>query len=208
MNNKRFYHRACYLRSAHTLAQLPPDKGMEVAFAGRSNSGKSSAINAISHQRQLARSSKTPGRTQQIIFFQLDEQRRLVDLPGYGFAQVPLTLKRHWQGVLERYLSERQSLRGLMLMMDCRHPLTELDQQLLAWSQQRQLEVQVLLTKADKLSYQQAQKCYYQVQSQLAPYAQQVQVQLFSALKFMGIERAQARLDHWLWAAEQHKAGI
>ncbi|MEZ5673031.1 MAG: ribosome biogenesis GTP-binding protein YihA/YsxC [Thiotrichaceae bacterium] len=127
------YHQAQFLLSAPELKYLPEDVGFEIAFAGRSNSGKSSAINTIVEQKSLARTSKTPGRTQQLVLFSLDAQRRLVDLPGYGYAKVPLAVKLHWQKTLEQYLQTRQCLCGLVLMMDIRHPMTEFDQQMLAW---------------------------------------------------------------------------
>jgi GTP-binding protein len=152
MNTAHLYQQAQYFLSTHHFHQLPADVGREVAFAGRSNAGKSSAINAIVGQKSLARTSKTPGRTQQIVFFKLDEERRLVDLPGYGFAKVPLKVKEHWQQLLEKYLHTRESFQGLILMMDIRHPLTEFDQQMLLWCQLSNMPVHILLTKADKLS--------------------------------------------------------
>jgi GTP-binding protein len=192
------YQQAHYLLSAHQLSQLPTDSGWEVAFAGRSNSGKSSAINAISRQKALARTSKTPGRTQQIVFFQLDTERRLVDLPGYGFAKVPFAIKQHWQHTLQRYLETRQSLRGLMLMMDIRHPLTEVDLPILTWCQIATMPVHILLTKADKLSHGKGCAVLQQVTNQLSDFKGEVTIQLFSALKKTGIEEAYAQLDRWL----------
>lgn len=192
------YRQAHYWLSAHQLSQLPNDSGWEVAFAGRSNAGKSSAINAITGQRNLARTSKTPGRTQQIIFFQLDAHRRLVDLPGYGFAKAPLAMKRQWQQTLEGYLHTRRSLRGLVLMMDIRHPLTEFDQQLLNWCQLYQMPVHILLTKADKLSYGKASTTLQQVTQHLESYSGTITVQLFSALKWLGVEAVHHFLNHWL----------
>jgi GTP-binding protein len=186
------YKQAQYLLSAHKLSQLPEDQGIEVAFAGRSNAGKSSAINAITGQRNLARTSKTPGRTQQIVLFTLDEDRRLVDLPGYGFAKVPLALKLHWQKTLERYLHTRQCLRGLILMMDIRHPLTEFDQHMLNWCNQSNMPVHILLTKADKLSYGKATTVLQQVSKTLS---KDNSIQLFSAIKRTGIEEVQTRLN-------------
>ena len=124
---------AQYVLSAHELKQLPKDRGIEVAIAGRSNAGKSSAINAFTDQKSLARTSKTPGRTQQIVIFELDENRRIADLPGYGYAKVPVKLKEHWRRVMERYFQTRECLRGVVLVMDIRHPMREFDQQMLAW---------------------------------------------------------------------------
>ncbi len=193
------YQRASYWLSAHKVNQLPDDSGFEVAFAGRSNSGKSSAINAITNQKKLARTSKTPGRTQQINFFKLDdEQHRLVDLPGYGFAKVPLAVKLHWQETLERYLQTRQSLRGLVLMMDVRHPLTEFDQQMLNWCNLSNMPVHILLTKADKISRGKGNAVQEKVRQYLATLSGESSVQLFSVLKSVGIEEVQNRLNSWL----------
>lgn len=189
------YHQATYLYSAHHLHQLFEDQGYEVAFAGRSNSGKSSAINALTRQKGLARTSKTPGRTQQINFFKLDEHRRLVDLPGYGYAKVPQEIKQHWYTTLEKYLQTRHCLRGVVLMMDIRHPLTEFDQQMLTWCQFSHMPIHILLTKADKLSYGKASGVLQQVQKQIE---REASVQLFSALKKIGIDNVQDRLNRWL----------
>jgi len=190
------YQQATYLRSVHHLHQLPEDEGIEVAFLGRSNSGKSSAINAITGHKGLARTSKTPGRTQQLIFFKLDDQRRLVDLPGYGYAKVPQAIKQHWYTTLANYLQVRHSLRGIVLMMDIRHPLTDFDQQILTWGQSTKRPVHILLTKADKFSYGKARTIWQQVQNQcLAP---EISIQLFSALKGIGVEEARTRLNEWL----------
>jgi GTP-binding protein len=190
------YNKANYLLSASHLTQAPPDIGAEVAFAGRSNAGKSSAINAITGHHNLARTSKTPGRTQQLIFFSLDQQRRLVDLPGYGYAKVALTVQRQWQQTLEHYLQTRESLKGLILLMDIRHPLTHFDQHLLNWCQISDLPVHILLTKADKLSRHQAHLALQRVQKQLADHP--ATIQLFSALKYQGIEAVKMQLDCWL----------
>ncbi len=175
----------------------PADIGREVAFAGRSNAGKSSALNRITCQKSLARISKTPGRTQQLVFFRIDDERRLVDLPGYGFAKVPDKVKREWSVSLERYLRERQSLQGLILLMDIRHPLTDFDQQMLHWSLLCNMPVHILLTKADKLKRGAAQNVLLKVRRDLADLPL-VSVQLFSSLKGTGLEEAQAVLDEWL----------
>ena len=194
------YQKAQFLLGVQKLAQLPDDTGREVAFAGRSNSGKSSAINVITNQKSLARTSKTPGRTQQIIFFQLDEQRHLVDLPGYGYAKVPLSIKKHWQKTLDGYLQQRESLCGLILMMDIRHPLTEFDQQMLSWCEYRQMPVHILLTKADKMSRGQGGGVLQKVQSELRKHWEiDGSIQLFSALKRQGVEQAREALDGWLF---------
>ncbi len=193
------YRKARYLLSAHQLHQLPADEGVEVAFAGRSNAGKSSALNTITGVKSLARTSKTPGRTQQINFFQLDETRYLVDLPGYGYAKVPERIKQHWQHTLERYLQTRVSLRGLILVMDIRHPLKEFDRQMLLWCQQVDMPVHILLTKADKLKRGATQRALREVENHLhAIQMKQAGVQTFSSLKQCGVEQAQARLDEWM----------
>src|SRR5690606_30223860 len=145
--------RARYHLSAHTPAQLPPDTGHEVAFAGRSNAGKPSALNALCQQSALARVSKTPGRTQQLVFFQIEPHadRHLVDLPGYGYAKVPKDLQAHWQAFIAGYFESRQALRGLVVVMDIRHPLRDYDRQMLGYVVSRGLPAHALLTKADKL---------------------------------------------------------
>lgn len=178
-----------FMTSAPRLSLCPVDSGWEVAFAGRSNAGKSSALNALTHQRQLARASKTPGRTQLINFFCTgeDESRRLVDLPGYGYAAVPETLKKQWQVELARYLGERQSLNGLVLLMDIRHPLTDYDSTLLEWARARQLFVHVLLTKADKLNRGPANNTLLAVRKTLMTKQLDFSIQLFSALQRQGI---------------------
>lgn len=201
MKSAAIYQQANYFQSAHNIAQLPEDIGFEVAFAGRSNAGKSSAINAITGQKALARTSKTPGRTQQIIFFQLslnpDENRYLVDLPGYGFAKVPLAIKQHWQQTLESYLLNRKSLRGLILMMDVRHPLMEFDKKMLNWCSSSNMPVHILLTKADKLSRGKGSAALLQVRKHLTTLPGEMSVQLFSALKRVGVEEAHTRLNDW-----------
>ncbi len=196
------YQTARYLTSAPTLAKCPDDAGAEVAFAGRSNAGKSSAINALTRQKALARTSKTPGRTQLINFFVLGEDagRRLVDLPGYGFAKVPEAVKLEWQRHLSDYLQRRASLRGLVLVMDVRHPLTEFDQTMLGWADDKHMPVHILLTKADKLKPGAAKNALQQVRSRLRDWEDLVSVQLFSALKGQGIDEVHERLDGWLIA--------
>ena len=180
--------RAQYLCSAHVEHQWPQDMGHEVAFAGRSNVGKSSAINAIAGQARLARTSKTPGRTQQIVFFEIDSRQRLVDLPGYGYAKVPPGLQRHWEKTVRHYLEDRNSLRGLILLGDIRRGLTDLDRQLLEWCAHKNLFVHLLLTKSDKLSRSAANQTLTQVQRDIR--LNTVTVQLFSALRRVGIEES------------------
>ena len=193
------YRGAQFEISAAKLSQLPTDEGMEVAFAGRSNAGKSSAINKISCQKSLARTSKTPGRTQLINFFKMDEHRRLVDLPGYGYAKVSEDIKRRWQQTMEQYLASRQSLQGLILLMDVRHPLKEVDQQLLSWCWSVSMPTHVLLTKADKLKRGQAQNTLLKVRKEISENdpAGLTSVQLFSALKGTGLDEAYAVLNKW-----------
>jgi GTP-binding protein len=191
------YRQACFLISAAKLNQTPSDSGYEVAFAGRSNAGKSSAINVLCDQKGLARTSKTPGRTQLLNFFALDDQRRLVDLPGYGYAKVSVDIKLDWQGSLAQYLEQRQCLRGLILMMDVRHPLKPYDRQMLEWAGHIQLPVHVLLTKADKLKRGPATNNLLKVKKELTEMSDDFSVQLFSSLKRQGIAEAHQVLNRW-----------
>jgi GTP-binding protein len=193
-----YFHRARFLISAAKLSQLPAcEESHEVAFAGRSNAGKSSAINTLTHQKALARTSKTPGRTQLINLFALDDQRRLVDLPGYGFAKVAAPIRDQWRGLLSTYIEERHCLRGVVVMMDVRHPLKELDQQMIAWCNHIGLPVHVLLTKADKLKRGPAMASLHKVRKSLSDTPQN-SVQLFSSLKKTGIDEAHEKLAGWL----------
>jgi GTP-binding protein len=192
------YRQARFLTSAAKLKQAPPDEGYEVAFAGRSNAGKSSAINLLCDQKALARTSRTPGRTQLLNFFEIDTQRRLVDLPGYGYAKVSEDVKRDWQGTLADYLQHRECLRGLIMVMDARHPLKDYDVQMLNWANQIPLPVHVLLTKADKLNREQSGRALQQVEQALREFSRDFSAQLFSALKRWGMDEAHARLDQWL----------
>lgn len=200
------YRGARFDMSAAKLTQLPADEGWEVAFAGRSNAGKSSAINRITGQKSLARTSKTPGRTQLINFFTLDDKRRLVDLPGYGYARVSEEVKRRWQQTMEQYLASRQSLRGLILLMDVRHPLKEVDQQLLSWCWHVGMPVHVLLTKADKLKRGQAQNTLLKIRREIEQFDSQglTSIQLFSALKGTGVDEVYKVLDLWLENPGEH----
>lgn len=184
--------------AAHEASQWPPDTGREVAFAGRSNVGKSSALNAITGRRALARTSKTPGRTQQIIFFAVDDSRYLVDLPGYGYAKVPAALKRHWEQTVERYLCTRSCLRGLMLPMDARRPLTPRDDAMLQWCDRADVPVHILLTKCDKLSRGQAASTLREVHQRLSDRAYEHSVQLFSAQSKIGVDQARSVVTDWL----------
>lgn len=190
------YQQAVFLKSAAQLSQLPDDTGSEVAFVGRSNAGKSSALNTLTRTRNLARTSKTPGRTQLINLFTLDETRRLVDLPGYGYAQVPMEIKLRWQKTLALYLEKRQCLKGLVLLMDIRHPLKEFDINMLDWAQHCQLPIHILLTKADKLTRGAQHNSLHSVKKALSEY-NAVSVQLFSSLSRLGLEELEAKLDEW-----------
>lgn len=191
--------KARYLGAAHTPAQLPADGGHEVAFAGRSNAGKSSALNALTRQNTLARVSKTPGRTQQLVFFEVAPQRYLVDLPGYGYAKVPMEMKAHWQKFLDGYFRQRQALRGLVVVMDIRHPLKDYDRQMLDYAVARGLSAHVLLTKADKLGRGQQAQAVQAVRRELAAAgAGGVGVQAFSSQTRQGVDEACAVVAGWL----------
>lgn len=193
------YNNATFLLSAPTLNELPHDQGIEVAFIGRSNAGKSSALNTITGLKGLARTSKTPGRTQMMNLFSLDENRRLVDLPGYGYAKVPLAVKHRWQKYINEYLQKRDCLKGLILIMDIRHPLKEYDQQCLEWAFQSNLPTHILLTKADKLSRGAAINTLIEVRKAIA-HMDSTTVQLFSSLNRTGLEEALLQLDNWYCA--------
>lgn len=192
------YKLARYLISASTLEQCPLDTAREVAFVGRSNAGKSSAINVLTEQNKLARTSKTPGRTQLLNYFEVAPQRYLVDLPGFGYAKVSQELKQKWQRHLEHYLHKRQSLQGLVLLMDIRHPFTDFDQMLIQWCADSELPLHVLLTKADKLSRGAAKNALLAARQQLDALNSQMSVQLFSALSKEGADELRATLNGWL----------
>jgi len=187
-----------FLISAANLKQLPKDEGAEVVFIGRSNAGKSSAINAITGKKGLAKTSKTPGRTQLLNFFTIDEHTRLVDLPGYGYAKVPDEIKERWQKTLSQYLTSRKSLKGLILIMDIRHPLKETDQQMLTWGAHYKLPIHILLTKADKLSRSAALLALKQVHNKLSELDTTVSCQLFSAQSHLGLDEARTHVLQWL----------
>ncbi len=191
------YHQAKFLISASQLSETPEDQGKEVAFAGRSNAGKSSAINALTRQNNLARISKTPGRTQLLNFFEIDEKRKFVDLPGYGYAKVPLDVKKKWHKMMESYLGERNALCGIILVMDVRHPLTDFDMQMIEWCEYTRLHLHILLTKADKLKYGAAKNTLLRVQKELQAVDVEVTLQLFSSLKKTGLEDVHQVLDQW-----------
>ena len=195
--NKPNYQQALFLLSVANLSQLPPDEGVEVAIVGRSNAGKSSVLNQLTQNKGLARVSKTPGRTQLINLFGLDENRRLADLPGYGYAKVPPSVKQKWQALLDSYLRSRECLRGLILVMDIRHPLKEFDHLMLSWSSQCDIPVHILLNKSDKLTQSAASKTLREVKTALQPYANKISVQTFSALKGKGIKELREQMDNW-----------
>lgn len=192
------FQNAEFFISAHQLRDLPPATGIEIAFAGRSNAGKSSAINTLANHNRLAYVSKQPGRTQLINFFSLGQDRYLVDLPGYGYAKVPEAMRKHWQLVLAAYLSQRFSLHGLVLVMDSRHPLTPLDRQMLDWFGPTGKPIHVLLTKSDKLSRSEAMKTLNAVRKELQEAWGNCTVQLFSSLKKQGVEEAEKIIGAWL----------
>lgn len=198
--SNHFYHKASFILSAAQLSQLPTDEGFEVAFAGRSNAGKSTALNVITQNSHLAKTSKTPGRTQLINLFGLDVCRRLVDLPGYGYAKVSHTTRDRWQATLARYLETRKCLCGLILLMDIRHPLKELDQSMLNWAYERGLPVHILLTKADKLSRGASMEVLKKLSNDLRSggLENDISVQLFSSTKKIGVDDVHAVLDRWM----------
>ena len=195
--DNRFYRQAHFLISAGKAKQFPHG-GSEVAFSGRSNAGKSSAINTLCDNKGLARTSKTPGRTRLVNFFELDEQRRLVDLPGYGFAKVPIAMKNEWEKLMTQYLSEQQALKGLVIIMDIRHPLNDYDWQMLEWCDHYQLPAHVLLTKADKIKRGAQQNSRLKTQKLLKEAGIDASVQIFSALKKTGLDELVFKLNDWL----------
>lgn len=190
--------KATFTISAPDITHLGDDSGIEVAFAGRSNAGKSSALNTLTNQRGLARISKTPGRTQMINVFEVAENKRLIDLPGYGFAQVPLAMKKKWQKALGEYLEKRDSLKGIVILMDIRHPLKDLDMDLIRWAAEGDLPVLALLTKSDKLSQGKRSSEVIKVQNSLKALNANITVQAFSSLKRTGVEQADEIICNWL----------
>ncbi len=194
------FNKATFTQSAPSIRECPPEEGVEVAFAGRSNAGKSSAINALTNNGKLARTSKTPGRTQLINFFDISTTQRLVDLPGYGYAKVSREMKEQWQRHLSEYLRTRKCLQGLVLLMDIRHPLQEFDTTMLNWAAEASMPVHILLTKADKLSRGNAGSVLLEVKKEMknAGLNDLVSVQTFSALKNTGIDLLKIKLQEWL----------
>ncbi|MCW8408934.1 ribosome biogenesis GTP-binding protein YihA/YsxC [Legionella sp. PATHC035] len=191
------YSKAIFLKSAARVSHLPEDSGYEVAFAGRSNAGKSSALNCLTGIKNLARTSKTPGRTQLINLFEIDAERRLVDLPGYGYAKVALQVKMDWQKNLAHYLEVRKSLKGLILLMDIRHPLKDLDLMMIDWALERELPVHILLTKSDKLSRSEVKNTVSKVRKHYELAEHLITVQSFSSLKKAGVEELIVLLNQW-----------
>lgn len=192
------FNSAIYSISASTLEQCPADTALEVAFVGRSNAGKSSAINVLTGQHKLARTSKTPGRTQLLNFFTLGDNRYIVDLPGFGYAKVPPAMKKKWQQQLARYLRQRKSLKGLVLLMDIRHPFMDSDETMIDWCLDARLPLHILLTKADKLTRGAARAELLQCRKRLAAHADLVSVQLFSSMTKEGVDELRATLSNWL----------
>lgn len=204
MNYQKQIWQTTFLTSAPTLKLCPDDMGAEVAFAGRSNAGKSTAINTLTNQKQLARASKTPGRTQMINFFAVrGADKRLVDLPGYGYAAVPEAMKQKWQKELENYLVRRQSLKGLILLTDIRHPLQYFDEQMLHWAKDGGLFVHVLLTKSDKLKFGAAKTTLLQTQKTLERLQLPFSIQLFSSLHKSGVDELAQVIGDLLQLADE-----
>ncbi len=192
------FQNTIFYTTINHLQDLPPPNGIEIAFAGRSNAGKSSAINTLTRRDRLAYVSKTPGRTQHINFFKLGDRHFLVDLPGYGYAKVPYKIRQHWDKLLSTYLQTREPLHGMVLIMDIRHPLTQLDRHMLDWFSPTGKPVHILLTKADKLTRQQAEKTLQNVLNCLGEAYPQCSAQLFSSASKKGIHEAYAVLGNWL----------
>lgn len=197
MEMSNIFSNSRFLISAYKLSQLPDDTGTEVAFAGRSNAGKSTTINALTNHKGLAKVSKTPGRTQLFNCFEFDSNKRLVDLPGYGYAKVPEKIRLHWHHEINRYLLQRQSLIGIVLIMDIRHPMKTFDQQMIEWSAQSGLHTHVMLNKADKLSHNQTNQTLKSIRKTLTKIAPNVSIQSFSALRKQGTKELSATLLQW-----------
>ena len=202
---RRLLQSAVYRISVHNRSQLPPDEGVEVAIAGRSNAGKSSLINRMCRQTGLARTSRTPGRTRQLVFFDLDEHRRLVDLPGYGYAAVSKDMKKHWAGLIQGFLERRAALAGLVVVMDIRHPLKDSDRQLAEFALQRGLPLHAVLTKADKLGHG---KRVEAVRAVRQAFGGRATVQAFSATKGLGMDELESVMASWLNAPQPQASGV
>ena len=200
MSNTILFNKTSFLMSAPSVKQSPIAEGKEVAFAGRSNAGKSSVINTLTDNKKLARTSKKPGRTQLLNFFSLNKDRRLVDLPGYGFAKVPIVVKRNWNRNLAGYLQERQSLVGVVILMDIRHPLQKYDWQLIRWASESKMPVHLLLTKSDKLKRGAINNVLLSVEEELAKekLSASFTIQAFSSFKRFGLDELKQKLTIWL----------
>lgn len=191
------YRNTHFITSAPDIRHLPDDTGIEIAFAGRSNAGKSSSINRLCDQKALVKTSKTPGRTQLINLFKVDDGCHIVDLPGYGFAQVPLELKKKWQKSLGEYLQKREQLKGLVVLMDIRHPMKDLDQELIYWAVESQLPVLALLTKCDKLKSGARKAQLLKIQEASMAFCGDVEVELYSSLRGIGVDKLRNKLNQW-----------
>lgn len=203
MSNHQYNYAAThFVISAPDIRHLPEDSGIEIAFAGRSNAGKSSALNTLTNQKSLARTSKTPGRTQLINLFEVTEGHRLVDLPGYGYAEVPEAMKLKWQRALSEYLQMRDCLKGLVVLMDIRHPLKDLDQQMIQWAVDSDLPVLILLTKADKLASGARKAQLNMVKEAVLAFQGEIDVEVFSSLKKIGVDKLRLKLNDWFNQAE------
>jgi GTP-binding protein len=200
MSNIILFNKTSFLMSAPSIKQSPTDEGKEIAFAGRSNAGKSSVINTLTDNKKLARTSKTPGRTQLLNYFALSEDRRLVDLPGYGFAKVPIVVKRNWDRNLAEYLQERQSLVGVIMLMDIRNPLQKYDWQIIRWASESKMPVHLLLTKSDKLKRGAINNVLLSVKEELAKekLSASFTIQAFSSIKKFGLDELKKKLTIWL----------
>ncbi len=191
------YQNMKFMLSVVRMDDAPTDEGWEVAFAGRSNAGKSSGLNTLASQNSLARTSKTPGRTRELNYFEIDTQRRIVDLPGYGYAKVSHQMQNQWRRLLDDFFQNRQSLKGIIIFMDIRHPMSDYDLQLIDWCEYRQLPLHILLTKADKLGYGAAKSTLLKIQRELEPANMPASAQTFSSLKKTGLDEAYEVLDNW-----------
>ena len=185
---------------------LPSDEGYEVAFAGRSNSGKSSALNVLCGQKNLARTSRTPGRTQHLVVFNLDSQRRLMDLPGFGYAKVAKSLRSHWEQELPDYLETRKSLAGLVMLMDVRHPLKPQEEVLIEWCASCDVSMLILINKSDKVSRGEGVNVLSKVNRRISESSDVISAQLFSATKHRGIESAWCTIEEWLFNSAENNA--
>ena len=199
----KLYRQTQYLRSVYSAEHLPAEQGIEIAFAGRSNAGKSSAINTITDHNRLAHVSRTPGRTQMINYFQITDDKYLVDLPGYGFAKVPKAVREHWNLFLDQYFQTRQSLKGLILVMDIRRKLEEQDWQMVEWAVNSEIPLHILLSKADKLKRSEASHLLFKTQKLLEENGVAASLQLFSAKSRLGLEDVHSLLDEW-FGINQH----